>query len=78
MRKINEYITEYSARVRVEATDETLTMRPQVHKVYELRRIKNGQHPVHKSETTETDVWIPVGSYADADAAHAHAKKLAK
>jgi hypothetical protein len=76
-RRINEFITEYSDNLRVESTDETLTRRPKMWKVYQLEPVKGGIHPVHRSETTETEVWILKAEFPEPDGAHAFAQTIA-
>ena len=77
-RKVNDYITEYGRDVRVERTGETLTRRPSVHNVYELVQVQDGTHPVHKSETTESFVWVSRGSFEAEDEAREHAVAIAE
>jgi hypothetical protein len=69
-------IVDFGKRVRIEQHFQQEADGGHRWSVYQLTPVEDGRHPVHDTETTETEVWVKVGEGSEAEA-RAQAEKLA-
>lgn len=73
---VNGSIIHFGSKVRIERHFQPEADGEHLWSVYRLDPVTDGRHPVHGTDTTETEVWVKVGENTE-DAARALAAKLA-